>query len=81
MTKFISYKGWKVWSLENRWMKLYIAPRLGGRIIQLEMEDHEFFFVNPLLAGKEPDSTRLGEHGGWLNFGGEKIWPAPQGWN
>lgn len=35
MTKFISYKGWKVWSLENRWIKLYIAPHLGGRIIQL----------------------------------------------
>ncbi len=80
MTKFISYKGWKVWSFENRWMKLYIAPHLGGRIIQLEMDGFEFFFVNPLLAGKEPDSTRLGEHGSWLNFGGEKIWPAPQGW-
>ena len=81
MTKFTSYKGWKVWSLENRWIRLYIAPHLGGRIIQLKMSDHEFFFVNPLLSGKEPDSTRLGEHGSWLNFGGEKIWPAPQGWN
>ena len=81
MTKFISYKGWKVRSLENRWIKLYIAPHLGGRIIQFEMDGFEFFFVNPLLASKEPDSTRLGKHGSWLNFGGEKIWPAPQGWN
>ena len=81
MRKFISYKGWKVASLENRWMKLYVAPHLGGRMIQLEMEDHEFFFVNSLLAGKEPDSTRLGGNGTWLNFGGEKIWPAPQGWD
>jgi hypothetical protein len=81
MTKFINYKGWKVRSLESRWIKLYITPHLGGRIIQLEMDGFEFFFVNPLLAGKELDSTRLGEHGSWLNFGGEKIWPAPQGWH
>jgi hypothetical protein len=73
--------GWNQCSLENRWIKLHIAPQLGGRIIQLEMDGHEFFFVNRSLAGKEPDSTRLAENGRWLNFGGEKIWPAPQGWN
>lgn len=77
----INYKEWDVYLLENKWIKLRIAPQLGGRIIQLEMDGYEFFFVNPLLAGKEPGSTRLGENGAWLNFGGEKIWPAPQGWD
>ena len=81
MIGFTKYKSWKVCSLENKWIKLFVAPQLGGRFIQLVMDDHEFFFVNPQLAGQEPDSTRLGENGSWLNFGGEKIWPAPQGWN
>lgn len=81
MPKRINYKGWKVWSLQNQWIKLHVVPQLGGRLIQLKMNGYEFFFVNPLLAGKEPDSTRLGENGAWLNFGGEKIWPAPQGWD
>jgi len=81
MTKSIKYNGWTVWSLETNWMKLLVAPQLGGRLIQLEMAGYEFFFVNQLLAGKEPDSTRLGENGTWVNYGGEKIWPAPQGWN
>ena len=77
------YKGWNVCSLENPLIKLHIAPNLGGRIIQLNMNDSEFFFVNRigafnffangLLEGKEPDSTRLDENGTWLNFGGEKY--------
>ena len=67
------YKGWNVCSLENPLIKLHIAPNLGGRIIQLNMNDSEFFFVNSLLEGKEPDSTRLDENGTWLNFGGEKY--------
>lgn len=81
MSRCINYKGWNIWPLENKWIRLRIAPQLGGRMIQLEMDGYEFFFVNPLLAGKEPDYTCLGENGAWLNFGGEKIWPAPQGWN
>jgi len=75
------YKGWKVWSLKNRWLKLHIAPQLGGRIIQMELNHYDFFFVNPGLEGKEPDAKLLDEYGPWLNFGGEKIWPAPQGWD
>lgn len=81
MPVFTEYKNWKVCKLENRWIRLYAAPQLGGRLIQLEMNGHEFFFVNPLLAGKEPGPTRIGENGEWMNFGGEKIWPAPQGWD
>lgn len=76
-----SYKGWNIRVLENQWVKLHIAPHLGGRIIQLGMDGYEYFFNNPLLSGKKPDETRLGENGSWLNFGGEKIWPAPQGWD
>lgn len=76
-----TYEGWNALSLENRWLKLYILPNLGGRIIQAEMDGHEFLYVNPFLAGKEPGPGRLGPDGNWLNFGGEKIWPAPQGWD
>lgn len=81
MPGFIKYQNWKVCLLENRWIKLYAVPQLGGRLIQLEMDGHDFFFVNPLLAGTKPGPSRLGEKGAWLNFGGEKIWPAPQGWD
>lgn len=75
------YKGWNVKSLKNRFIRLRVAPELGGRILQVDMDGHEFLFVNPLLEGTIPDETRLGVNGSWLNFGGEKIWPAPQGWD
>lgn len=81
MPGFTDYKSWKACLLENRWIRLYAVPQLGGRLMQLEMDGHEFFFVNPLLAGKEPGADRLGANQTWLNFGGEKIWPAPQGWD
>ncbi len=75
------YKGWNIWSLENQWIQLYIAPQLGGRTLQMKMDKYEFLFVNLSLYGKESGITRLGDNGEWLNFGGEKIWPAPQGWD
>lgn len=75
------YKGWDVKTLEHQFLKLHIAPELGGRIIQIEMQGYEYLFNNPLLIGKKLDTTRLGDKGAWLNFGGEKIWPAPQGWD
>ena len=75
------YEGWKSLSIKNNWLSLHILPELGGRIIQIDLDGFDFLFVNPSLAGKEPDSARLGRNGAWLNFGGEKIWPAPQGWD
>ncbi len=77
----VIYKGWKSILISNEWQSVYILPELGGRIIQVDFGGYEFLFVNSSLVGKEPDSTRLGENGTWLNYGGEKIWPAPQGWD
>ncbi len=74
------YKGWEVYSLQNEWIRLLIAPQLGGRIIQLNFKGYEFFFVNPAFEGQRSESDQnAGDV--WKNFGGEKIWPAPQGWD
>ena len=54
------YKGWEVHILENQWLKMYITPELGGRIIQTELDGYGFFFVNPALEGHVPDVDRLG---------------------
>ncbi|MFD1144654.1 DUF4380 domain-containing protein [Larkinella insperata] len=75
------YKGWTALGMRNQWLTLQILPQLGGRILQMTLDGYDFFFVNPALEGFEPDESRLGENGSWLNFGGEKIWPAPQGWD
>ena len=76
-----TFKGWRVFKLSNGLATLFVAPRIGGRVIQFQLADHPFFFVNNDLAGKVfPAEENGGGKGGWKNYGGSKLWPAPQGW-
>ena len=76
-----TYKGWKSTRLANGFVELDIVPQIGGRIIQYKFGGKEFFWVNPQLAGKLPPTSGLDPNGEWLNYGGDKLWPAPQGWD
>lgn len=76
-----AYRGWKTLALHNGLIKLQILPEIGGRIIQFTLGDKEFLWVNPQLAGKMPSPEGVGSGNSWLNFGGDKLWPAPQGWD
>jgi hypothetical protein len=76
-----NYHGWKSIRLENEFNRLEITPDLGGRIIQLEFNGAKLFWENPRLYGQSSPETGLDENGEWMNYGGEKIWPAPQGWD
>ncbi len=75
------YKGWNVYRLTNGLVTLSIAPDIGGRAIQLQLGDQEYFFVNQDLAGKvlPPEQNNL--NSGWANYGGDKVWPGPEGWS
>ena len=72
-----NYDGWKAEQLSNRWVKLMIVPQLGGRLMQVTFDDHDYLYVNDQLKGKiNPPDT---EHHRWYNYGGDKIWPMPEG--
>jgi hypothetical protein len=75
------YRGWKTVCLSNGLIELQVLPDVGGRVIQLKLGGKEFLWVNPQLAGKLPLSNGLAADGGWFNAGGDKLWPAPQGWD
>ena len=72
---------WDSTDLTNGLITVRIVPRIGGRVIQYKLGDYGFFWVNDALAGTEPPASRLGPKGTWLNYGGDKLWPAPQGWD
>ena len=74
-----NYDGWKAEQLANQWVKLEIVPQLGGRLMQVTFGDHDFLFVNDQLKGQymPPDTA---QHR-WYNYGGDKIWPMPEGSN
>jgi len=69
------YHGWEAERLANRWVTLTIVPQLGGRLLQVEFGSHQYLFVNPQYLGQyfPPDPRK------WFNYGGDKIWPLPEG--
>lgn len=75
------FAGWKSWQLTNGLIELQIVPEIGGRVVQFRLGDKAFFWINPQLAGTVPPPGGLGPDGSWLNYGGDKLWPAPQGWD
>ena len=74
-------RGWSSTALRNGLVKVQVVPEIGGRIMQFSLGDAEFLWVNPSLAGKTPPPSGLGPDKSWLNYGGDKLWPAPQGWD
>ncbi len=67
-----------------------VVPALGGRVLSLVTRAGEHLFRNPELLDdaihETAKATELGEApdralGSWINWGGDKTWPAPQGWS
>ena len=71
------YQGWQAQSLSNKWVQLIVVPQNGGRVMQVTFGGHSYLFVNPKFAGKYlPPSSST-----WFNYGGDKLWPLPEGNN
>ena len=75
--KAVAYQGWNAEEVSNPWVTLTFVPKLGGRLMQVVFEGHPYLFVNPQYRGKyvSPEEAK----GGWINYGGDKIWPMPEG--
>ncbi len=81
--------GLKVVTVTNDVLSLTFLPQCGGRLISLKHKDHEFLWSNPKYLKSNwqsviafpnwprPNSTMAS----WINLGGSKTWPAPQGWS
>jgi len=74
------YRKWNVYKLSNGLVSLFVAPEIGGRAIQLQLGDQEYFFVNKALEGKVLPESANNLQAGWANYGGDKVWPGPEGW-
>jgi len=76
-----SYKGWNVYRLTNGLVTLYVAPEIGGRAIQMQLGDQDYFFLHPDFVGKVVPPEQNNLQAGWANYGGDKVWPGPEGWS
>ncbi|MEQ3549022.1 DUF4380 domain-containing protein [Pseudonocardia nematodicida] len=79
--------GGRVLWLDNGIVRLGLVPELGGRLLSLSRTGGpELLWRDDRLVGEDllprvphrPHSGRLGD---WVNYGGDKTWPAPQGWD
>jgi hypothetical protein len=73
------HNDWPVFTLSNSWIEAHLAPSLGGRTIQLALGQYAYLFNSQSLQKMFLDAEVKSESI-WSNYGGEKIWPAPQGW-
>ncbi len=77
------FRGWEACYLENEYIQLVAVPDIGGRVMAYDLGPHPFLFVDPNLAGKlftPEENMGDGSLAAWKNYGGDKTWPAPQGW-
>ncbi len=76
----VNYKGWPgSIRLANRSAEVVVVPAIGRIMRFAPIGGPNVLWENPELLGKlaEPDRKD------WANFGGDKVWPAPQarwGW-
>ena len=68
-------RGWNAWVISNDWISLTAIPEIGGRIMEYSLGNHSPLFINDDLTGKTVNPAEGLE---WPNFGGYKVWPAPQ---
>jgi hypothetical protein len=73
------FEGWPAEQVSNGWVQLTIVPKLGGRLMQVRFADHDYLFVNPVYKGKYLPPEEGAAKGKWFNYGGDKIWPMPEG--
>jgi hypothetical protein len=75
----LKFEGWDAEQLSNQWLRLTIVPQLGGRLMQVEFTGHPYLFVNPRYKGKYIAPAEAAKMGRWINYGGDKLWPLPEG--
>ena len=68
--------GWQAQVLRNDLVTFAMVPSIGGRVMQYDLSDHAFLWVNPAEVGRTYEPTA---NAPWPNFGGYKSWIAPQG--
>jgi hypothetical protein len=76
----MNYHGWDATVLRNHVAEVMIVPAI-GRIMQFHFSDEgaqnqaaeNIFWNNPDLGPQQKPDVE-----GWRNYGGDKVWPAPQ---
>src|SRR5512138_2413993 len=78
-----NFRGWSAAYLKNDLITLVAVPDIGGRIMAYDLGPYPYLYVDRHYAGQlfTPEENQGdGSLAAWKNYGGDKTWPAPQGW-
>jgi Domain of unknown function (DUF4380) len=67
--------------ISNGLVTIAAAPQIGGRVMNLSLGGKKLMYVNPRYSALEEEKSSENQFAGWRNYGGSKVWPAPQGWS
>ncbi len=73
----VMFDGWDAQEISNDWIRLVFVPSLGGRLMQVSFNGHPYLYVNPKTKGEYISPIKAA--GRWINYGGDKVWPMPEG--
>lgn len=79
------YQGWDAWWIKRDPLTLVLLPQIGGRIVGMGWRHHNLAFTLPALQGRllsitETRDVRAYKRSlGFIYWGGDKTWLAPQG--
>jgi len=82
--KQINFNGWNAYEISNGLIRLVAVPDIGGRVMAYDLGSYPYLYVDRQLAGKlfTPEENQGdGSISAWKNYGGDKTWPSPQGWD
>ena len=82
--KQIDFHGWDAYEISNGLIRLVAVPDIGGRIMAYDLGPYAYLYVDRQLAGKlfSPEENQGDSSlAAWKNYGGDKTWPSPQGWD
>jgi len=72
------YHGWPALHLSNGIVSLVAVPAVGGRVMEYNLGGAKLLWVNEQEYGQLYPPPRSKEERKWHNFGGYKVWPAPE---
>ncbi|MFC1692704.1 DUF4380 domain-containing protein [Candidatus Latescibacterota bacterium] len=71
--------GWDSLTLRNMFVRLDVVPDLGGKIMGYDLQGYQVLWHDPEQEGIIDTDQGYGMGERWVNPGGAKVWPAPQG--
>jgi len=74
------FLGWTdAYRMSNGHAAVSVVPAAGGRVLEFSLDGQQALWVNPGLQGKLfPVPKRPTSWNDWRNYGGYKLWPAPE---